>query len=1143
MGETSGLLPSSYKSLYQGVIKHMLINRIGLFLILLAMPVFAQDSGTISGTVTDGSGAGVPGAAVSFTSTERHVLVRATATDGSGNYTAPALPVGTYSVRVEANAFKAAIREDVVLNVTDSLTVSFRLEVGDVTQTVTVEAPSTQVELQNGSAQGTTINGTQIRELALVTRNYEQLVALMPGVSSASVDQLYVGTSLPSGQTATIPFAINGARNSSNAWLVDGADNVDRGSNQTLLNTPSIDAIAEFKVQRSGYSAEAGRAGGAQIQVVTKSGTSAFRGDVYEFFRNDKLAANNFYNNATLVNPGPDGKARVAPLRYNDFGWTLGGPLYIPNHYNKDRNKTFFFVSEEFRRVITYATGTATVPTAAQAAGNFTTPVCVAYTGSTCNQTATNISAFNPVAKQYLQDIYSHIALPTGTNTLVSLFRNVYNFEQELYKIDHNFGPKLQVSARFLRDQIPTVEPQGLFSLGSSIPNIGITSTNAPGHNWNFHATSALSPTWVNEAGYSYSFGAILSNPTGYINSKASTDIKTNLPFPVTLSLVPTLAFSGGTSILGYGPYRDYNRNHNLFDNMTKILGSHTLRFGGTFNYYQKTENAATGNQGTFNFTPASVPTGTSTFAQSFANFLLGNVATFTQSSEDVTPDIRAKQWEIYGQDDWRILPNLTINIGIRYSHFAEPIDAKHELTTFNPGLYSAAAAPTLTAGGLLPSNAQNYLNGIVINGQNSPFGQKVGSSDSRNVAPRFGIAWDPFGTGKTSIRSGYGLFYDATLYGTFEQNIFANPPYVNAISISNVSLDNPAAGTAAISTTPKALRGTPTQFSTPYMQQWSFEAQRQIRPDFLLSVAYVGSKGTHLLGIVDLNQIQPNFAYTSGFAPTTTNYTSSAAELPLNNLRPYKGYNAINVVEPWFTSNYNSLQIFTQKRFRGENQISASYTWSKNMTDNGSDRSNAPQNTYNFAKGEYGPATFDRKQVLNLNGIYLLPFFAAQKGLVGKTLGGWQASTIASFYSGLPYTVTTSSSDPAALGLIGSSASSARPDLLCDPYAGWTSTRASWFNTACFINPPAGQHHVGNEGRAVLRGPGFQGWSMSLSKNVKFGPENRYRFQLRGEASNVFNHTNPSLFGSTNNTSSLFGTITGYRDPRIIQLGAKLYF
>ncbi len=1106
---------------------------------------FAQETtGTISGTVTDPSGSPVPGAAVAITAQDRGIQVRTTTTDGAGNYSAPLLPVGKYSISVEAKGFKTSVKKDITLNVSDSLTISVKLEIGDVKDTVTVEAAPFQVPLQHGSVQSNTINGTQIRELALVTRNYEQLVALMPGVSSNSVDQLYVGVTVPSGQTATIPFAINGARNSMNAWLVDGADNVDRGSNQTLLNTPSIDAIAEFTVQRSGFSAESGRAGGAMIQVVTKSGTSGFHGDAYEFVRNSAFAANNFYNNATLQNLGPDGKAQVAPLHYNDFGWTLGGPLFIPKVYNKEKNKTFFFFSEEFRRVVTYASGTATLPTQGMINGNFATPVCTSYTGSTCNSTSTQITNIDPVAKAYIKDIYAKLPLLTSSNTLVSQFRNVYNYEQELYKIDHVFGPKLAVSARFLRDQIPTTEPQGLFT-GLPVPGVAITNTNSPGHQWTFKGTSSFTPTFLNEIGYNYSYGAIVSNPTGSINSSISSDIKATLPFPVTLGQIPGLSFTGGTGISGFGPYRDFNRDYNVFDNLTKIWHEHSLKFGFTFNRYQKTENAAGGNQGSFAFTSATstTPAGTSLYAQAFANFLTGNVAAFSQTSLDLTPDIRANQFELYAQDSWRIRPNLTIDYGIRYSNFRQPVDAKNQLTNFDPATFDRSQIPTITSGGLLTINSLNYLNGIIIGGKNSPFGSKVSNQDNGNFAPRLGFAWDPFGKGRTSVRGGYGMFFDATLYGTFEQNIFANPPFVNAASLSGVTFGNPAGGTVSVSNTPKSLHATPVDFKTPYMQQWSLEIDHQLTATTMLTVAYVGTKGTHLLGIVDLNQLQPNFAYTSGFAPTTTNYTTSASELPLNALRPYPGYNAINSLESWFNSNYNALQMTAQKRFKGDSQISANYTWSRNLTDNGSDRSNAPQSSYNFNQGEYGPATFDRTHIFNLNGIYMLPFYRDQKGFIGKALGGYQVSAIAQYNTGLPTTVTTSSSDPAAVGLLGASASSARPDLLCNPYANWTSTRTSWFNTACFANPAAGQHHLGNEGRGVLRGPGYEGWSIALSKAVTFGVEQRYRVVIRGEASNAFNHTNPSGFGSTNNTSSLFGTITGYRDPRIIQLSGKFYF
>ena len=1110
-----------------------------LMLLSLCAVLPAQDvSGTITGSITDPSGAAVSGATVNVFNQDRQASLLTLKTDSGGSYVAPALPIGKYRVTVEAAGFKKYVRDGIVLSVKDKLTVSAVLEIGNVAESVTVQSSPLQVQLQSAE-QSTTINGTQIRELALVTRNYAQLVSLMPGVTSASVDQMYVGTSLPSGGNATIPFSINGTRNSASGWTVDGADNVDRGSNQTLINTPSIDAIEEFKVLRGSYSAESGRAGGGQISVVTKSGTNEFHGDVFEFVRNSAFSANNFYSNATRLNLGPDGKSQVAPLHYNNFGETLGGPLWIPKVYN-GKNKTFFFFSQEFRRVITYNSGTATLPTTGQLNGTFTNPVCVQYSGSTCTQTSTQITRINPVAQQYLKDIYSGLPLSPTSNLNVYLFRNVFNFEQELYKVDHLFGEKVRVSVRYLRDAIPTTEPQGLFT-NAPVPGVSITNTNAPGHNWVGRVTWTINPTWINEAGFNYTYGALVSDPTGTINSNYSKDIKVNLPFPVTLSQVPSLVFTGGTSITGYGPYRDYNRNYNGYDNMTNIFGPHTLRTGFSYNYYQKTENNALANAGSFTFTPASVPAGATQFQQSFANFLLDNVANFTQASLDVTPDLRAQQFEIYLQDDWKVRPNLTLNLGLRYSMFRQPVDARNQLTTFDPASFLSSQAAVITSSGTLAANTPSpYLNGIIIGGQNSPYGSKISTQDQLNFAPRFGFAWDPFSTGKTAIRGGYGIFYDSTLVGTFEQNIFANPPFVNSVTIPNVPLDNPTAGSATVSNSPKVLRGTATVFPTPYTQQWSFEIQRQIAPSTLLSVAYVGTKGTHLLGIVDLNTVVPGLAYSSGLVSQSTVFTSANEPL-LNQIRPFKGYNAVNMVEPWFNSNYNSLQVNGQKNFKDDSLIGFAYTWSKNLTDNQTDRSTAPQNVYNFNKGEYGLAQYDRRHVFSLNFVYTLPFFRQQSGLTGKLLGGWQVSGIASYYTGLPLTVTTTGTDPAGLGIIGSSAAGLRPDLTCDPNTG-SNNRLMWFNTACFTNVPAGQHRPGNAGRGIVKGPGYEGWNVSASKNLLFH-EGRFRLQIRGEATNLLNHANPNVLGVTATTATTFGMITSYRDPRIIQLAGKFYF
>jgi hypothetical protein len=339
---------------------------------------------------------------------------------------------------------------------------------------------------------------------------------------------------------------------------------------------------------------------------VADSSSAAVQGAKIEVFNLDKQATllnltsdsgGNFLAPLLRLNLGPDGKSQVAPLHYNNFGGTLGGPIWIPKIYN-GKNKTFFFFSEEFRRVITYASGTATLPTSAEINGTFTRPVYGSYTGDACNQTTTQITRINPVAQAYIRDIYSKLPLSPTSNTVVSLFRNTYNFEQELYKLDQILGDKPRVSVRYLRDSIPTTEPQGLFTT-SPIPGVPTTSTNSPGHNWAGNATWTISPTLVNQIGFNNTFGAIVSDTTGLLNSSASPDINPNLPFPVTLGRVPSLTFNAGnsgTSLTGFGPYRDYNRNYNGYDNLTKILGPHSIRTGFTYNYYQNTENFLIGH-------------------------------------------------------------------------------------------------------------------------------------------------------------------------------------------------------------------------------------------------------------------------------------------------------------------------------------------------------------------------------------------------------------------------------------------------------------------------------------------------------------------------------------------------------------------
>ncbi len=1034
---------------------------------------------------------------------------------------------------------------------------------------VLVTADTQSINTENATQAGL-ISGTQVRELVLSSRNYEQLVGLQPGVAYSGADQIYIGNSSPNGATNVVQFSVNGSRTSGNAWTVDGSDNVDRGSNYTLLTYPSVDAIAEFKTLRGTYQAEFGRSASGQINVITKSGSKDFHGSAYEFVRNDIFNANDVLNKQTTT---PSGAAKApasrGPLRYNDFGYTIGGPVWIPKIYDGRKNNTYFFFSQEIRRVITYKPVTLTgVPSMNERGGTFTQPVCANTNsaGGCANGGTTTVPITSTLAQAYLKDIYANVGTPDPSGTLVTApLRNLFNANQQIVRIDQQLGQKLSVFFRFINDSIPTQEPGGLFQ-GVGYPGVNTTNTNAPGRIYLGHATYVITPTLVVDGGYAFSSGALLSDPVGLAANANSPDIRPNLPFASTLPRVPTLTFSGGTAISTYGPYRDYNRNHNIFANLTKTIGNHTVKAGFTYNHYNKEENNASANAGSFGFTNGNLPAGSTAqpYQQAWANFLTGFVSTFSQASIDVTPSITANQIEAYLQDDWKITPRLTLNLGLRYSHFAQPTDANHQLTTFDPSLYNPAAAPTIGKTGLIcvtgaPASACNGVtpvagvtlaqaitNGVSINNVNSPYGTKIAKADNLNFAPRVGFAFDVFGDGKTSLRGGYGIAYDSALFAIYEQNIFQNPPFVNTPTISNTSFDNPAAVAANVNYSAQVLRATAPHFSTPYVQQFSLDVQQQFPGGVVTDISYVGNQQVHLLGLVDINQapVGAFAAANPGVAVTSSNVSQ------INPYRPYKGFSAINSAQPIFKGNYHSLQMSARKEWRHNSLVAANYTWSRALTNANADRVGAPQISSN-PQAEYGPAAADRRHMFNFNAVYALPFFYEQHGVVGHLLGGWEVSGLGYFNTGLPQNVTTSGLDPAGVGVVfSSSVSSGRPDQIANPNQGTPGNpihnRQHWFNINAFTAVPAGQIRGGNAERNVVQGPGWWRADTGLFKNVNL--TERTHLQFRGEAFNLFNHTNPDTIStssliSASGFSPTAGNVTGYRDKRILQLGAKLVF
>jgi hypothetical protein len=728
------------------------------------------------------------------------------------------------------------------------------------------------------------------------------------------------------------------------------------------------------------------------------------------------------------------------------------------------------------------------------------------------------------------------------------------------------------------------------------VPNVGSTRTNSPGWTLAAHATATLSPSLLVDAGYNFSYGAILQDVTGLLSSDKSPDIGPTLPFAVTTGVVPFINFTSSMSNIATHPkYLDYNRNHQIFGNVTKVSGKHTFKFGGTYYRYQKTENAAGNNGGTFTFNGVNVPgsglnancsSTTQTagvqnsqycIAQGWANFLLGRVNTFSQVPTDLTPDVRQNSIETFAQDEWRLKPNFTLSLGLRWSVFRQPYDANGFLTTFDPRYYDPAKAFAINPTTGNRTGTGDPLNGIIpttsalekckslgnavsvpcwADGTKAPFGNKVANEDMTDFAPRIGFAWDPFKDGKTSIRSGFGVFYDTPLVGIVEQNVFGNQPFSNNISISNTNFDNPASVLPSISSAPVSpsarVQG---PWTTPRTYQYNLSVQQQLPGDVFFDIGYFGNVGRHLIGVLELNQPQVGAyigtpADASGGAATsaacgTGSCVTSTTTPRLNAIRPYKGYLAIPTVRPIFNSNYSSLQTSIKKQFRSGSLVGFAYTWSHALTDNQTDRSTPAQNTYDI-RGDYGPTQQDRRHILTVNYVYQIPFFKAQQGFLGHILGGWETSGIITAQSGLPNTVTGATLDRAGQGCLASATlCGVRPDQIGDPNGNAPHTIANWFDTSVFVPIPGGQVRPGTERRGTVIGPGFWRADLSMMKNIKLGE--RVSTQLRMDAFNALNHTNFNGFGSLATTSALFGQIStatsGVRDPRLIAVGVKVNF
>jgi hypothetical protein len=1166
-----------------GAWKHFSLLALCVIFLSLSAPVLGQElAATLTGTVTDASGAVVPGASIVVHSQETGSDIRSVTTTDGGSFNITNIPAGRYSVTVKSSGFETFLANNVILNVAEKHTLDVQLKTGKTSETVEVTAENVQIQTTTAEESGT-VTGEQVRELALNNRNFEQLVLIQPGVANQLGDEPGFGLS------SNTAISVNGARAGANNWTVDGADINDSGSNGTLLNTPSIDAIQEFTLERSNYDASFGRSGGGQVVVATKSGTNQFHGSGYEFNRNNFYNANTFENRQTIeqlgYTPGPGGDG--TPIeRYNDFGFTIGGPLFVPKIYHPQKDKTFFFWSEEWRKASTPGSAEIPVPTAGQLNGVFTTaqitgsnasPIpaapagCVTTAGSGASETWTiNPSCYSANAAAYLKAFMIPNPANSGGNQLVESYSQLNNFRQDIIRLDQNVGDRVRVFARYMQDSVPENFPEGLWGT-ANYPGTDAIALNAPGRNLVANVTSNISSRVVNEVEFADSWGAINANLSGVSNSPSFTSQLTGkTAYQDPYGRAPNVSIVGYTGLTnGDAPYFERNIDKNLFDNLSLQHGRHTIRLGATAMWMTKTENASSG-LAQFNFDGANGN-------DPFANFLLGQAASYTQADKDTIPDLHYVNFEAYVQDDWKVTPHLTLNLGVRYSYFPSPWDANHFLVNFDPSKFVPDVVTINSAGNINPgpaANAATYANGMIFptgatcsaaqaiyaSATCSPYGSAVNPASNNNWGPRFGLAWDPQGNGKMAIRAGYGLFYDRTLNGIWEQNEFgtypfnADPPLVQTAATNspkeNLNLfDNSAAGTApGPSVTPinPVMTGTPTasgslDFKAPSYQDYNLTVQKEIMPSTVFEVGYVGTKGTHLLGDIDLNQ------------PTVAARTANEL-VDVNAIRPFAGYGAFADRSPVFTSNYNSLQASLNRRMSHGLTFGVSYTWSKLLTTNPVDRGFGATDTYDLKQG-YGLSTLNTPQILVLSYVYQEPFFRGQRGL-GWVLGGWELSGIVNFQTGQSISVTQpldpfdpGTANPNApgagnrgLGFIQGDATN-RANQSGNANNG-PKTVNEFFNTAVFSQSVGA---FGNSAPGTVTGPGFQRWDTSLFKNIQFGE--RVGLQLRLETFNTFNHGSPSEICNDSGSgtcivgTSSFGVVTAYHIPREVQIGAKVNF
>jgi hypothetical protein len=1128
--------------------------------------IAAAQTGTIQGTLVDPQNAAIPNAKVTAYDEAKKLVVREGTTLQDGQFYLRNLLPGTYTVKAEAPGFKVLEQTGLRLDQNQILELTtLKMEVGQTTESVTVTEQIPLVE--TGTANKSfVITGRQVTELSLNGRDFQSLMRTLPGVVSNDRSNFRLAFN------NTDSFNVNGLRGSMNNVFLDGTINTDVGANDGQFTQISLDAVGEFKVQTSTFNAEYGRNPGVLIAINTKSGTSQFHGTVYEFMRNNKLDARLPF----------DTTGTTAKLRFNQFGANLGGPIFLPRLSTKADKRMFFFFNYEGTRASRPIGGNfVDLPHPELLTGNLSrlyrpgfiqddnrvnTPYQLGqvfrpgsvvrgaggriiggdpYPGNIIPRSEWSRNAAGFLKVMSFFDVSGAPGTPGAPELVRFPYQQQYGFTKDakVLRYDWNISSKMNMFFRWADDSQQETQALGIFA---TLPSpVFPQFRKKPGSSWSWNLVNVISPAVTNE--FIFGYNRLTQLVDVQAGTPASVYQKDALGFNLQ-EIYPSSnlrnrfpRFNCGVGSCNYGGFpAGWASDAKQFawtDNVTMNRGAHTYKFGVFLNTNLNGQQPSWTDVPNFNF--GSSPENPRDTGTTFANMLLGNYTSVSQTNGRFYGSFQFWGFETYAQDSWKVNRKLTLEFGLRWAYLGPTYTKGQFLQNyFSPAAYDPSkavridTAPGLRNGSII-ANSGDPFNGLIQEGNGIPRG--FAQRRYNNWGPRFGFAWDVFGTGRTAVRGGGGMFHERIRQNVNNFDGLGNPPLVYTPSIFAGRVDELGPGLVAQGVRfPVALSAFDPAGQIPTIYSWSLGVQHEIGSRVSLDVSYVGNMGRHLQYRRDLNQLPLGTTLQPGVLQSVNG--------TVNALRPYRGFTSVNFTEFGGVSNYNALQARLSRRFAKGFTGNFNYTWSKAMSDADTDGENIGY--FLDRRRQYARAGFDRLHIATMDFVYELPQFARNNGFAKVVVNGWQVNGIARFWTGPPATIT-------AGGNLGTLGGGQRADFIGGGVFPAEKSRRTYFNFANFARPAEG--NLGNLGRNTLRLPGINEWDLSLFKNFRI--REGMSLQFRFETFNSFNHTQwsgvntglPGVLqpGQTPNdaTRGSFGEVNSTRDPRNIQFGMKFLF